>query len=113
MVKTICVIMCVSSIPGDTLSVLWELMHFMFSLMLPWEWHLMMQPSICYLFQLELQRNEVIALMNLLNRLSESVKYVHDMSPAAESIAGQASPGTSFWKRIVTSLVKTKGKKAL
>lgn len=37
---------------------------------------------------LELQRNEVIALMNLLNRLSESVRFVHEMSPLAERIAG-------------------------
>ncbi|KAI4368079.1 hypothetical protein MLD38_016682 [Melastoma candidum] len=35
---------------------------------------------------LQLQRNEVIALMNLLNRLSESVKFVHEM--AAEMPAG-------------------------
>ncbi|MBA0568795.1 hypothetical protein Golob_006263, partial [Gossypium lobatum] len=33
---------------------------------------------------LQLQRNEVIALMNLLNRLSESVKFVHEMGAAAE-----------------------------
>ena len=36
--------------------------------------------------QLQLQRNEVIALMNLLNRLSESVKFVHEMGPTAERI---------------------------
>ncbi|AES65781.1 putative thiol oxidase [Medicago truncatula] len=35
---------------------------------------------------LQLQRNEVIALMNLLNRLSESVKFVHEMGPTAERI---------------------------
>lgn len=58
---------------------------------------------------LELQRNEVIALMNLLHRLSESVKYVHDMSPAAERIAGgHASSGNSFWQRIVTSIAQSK-----
>ncbi|GAU23915.1 hypothetical protein TSUD_181040 [Trifolium subterraneum] len=34
---------------------------------------------------LQLQ-NEVIALMNLLNRLSESVKFVHEMRPTAERI---------------------------
>ncbi|XP_064940128.1 endoplasmic reticulum oxidoreductin-1-like isoform X1 [Musa acuminata AAA Group] len=38
--------------------------------------------------QLQLQRNEVIALMNLLNRLSESVKFVHDKGPYAERIVG-------------------------
>jgi ERO1-like protein alpha len=36
-------------------------------------------------FQLQ-QQNEVIALMNLLNRLSESVKFVHEMGPTAERI---------------------------
>ncbi|CAM8987985.1 unnamed protein product [Rhodiola kirilowii] len=41
---------------------------------------------------LQLQRNEVIALMNLLNRLSESVKLVHEMGPSIESIMrGQQS----------------------
>ncbi|KAL3508888.1 hypothetical protein ACH5RR_028289, partial [Cinchona calisaya] len=33
---------------------------------------------------LQLQRNEVIALVNLLNRLSESVKFVHEVSPSIE-----------------------------
>ncbi|KAE8700761.1 Endoplasmic reticulum oxidoreductin-1 [Hibiscus syriacus] len=36
--------------------------------------------------RLELQRNEVIALMNLLNRLSESLKFVHEMGVAAEKL---------------------------
>jgi ERO1-like protein alpha len=36
-------------------------------------------------FQLQ-QQNEVIALMNLLNRLSESVKFIHEMGPTAERI---------------------------
>ncbi|XP_072971174.1 endoplasmic reticulum oxidoreductin-1-like isoform X2 [Typha angustifolia] len=41
---------------------------------------------------LQLQRNEVIALVNLLNRLSESVKFVHEMGPSAEKIMeGQTS----------------------
>lgn len=35
---------------------------------------------------LQLQRNEVIALVNLLNRLSESVKMVHDMGPDVERL---------------------------
>nr|VDD64239.1 unnamed protein product [Brassica oleracea] len=35
---------------------------------------------------LQLQRNEVIALVNLLNRLSESVKMVHDMRPDVERL---------------------------
>eukprot|EP00262_Sarcandra_glabra_P006709 TRINITY_DN19203_c0_g1_i1.p1 TRINITY_DN19203_c0_g1~~TRINITY_DN19203_c0_g1_i1.p1 ORF type:complete len:449 (-),score=62.39 TRINITY_DN19203_c0_g1_i1:240-1586(-) len=41
---------------------------------------------------LQLQRNEVIALVNLLNRLSESVRFVHEMGPSTEKIMeGQAS----------------------
>ncbi|POO03235.1 Endoplasmic reticulum oxidoreductin [Trema orientale] len=35
---------------------------------------------------LQLQRNEVIALLNLLNRLSESIKYVHEKGPSVEKI---------------------------
>ncbi|ERN01240.1 endoplasmic reticulum oxidoreductin-1 [Amborella trichopoda] len=35
---------------------------------------------------LQLQRNEVIALLNLLNRLSESVTSVREMGPAAERL---------------------------
>lgn len=34
--------------------------------------------------QLQLQRNEVIALVNLLHRLSESVKLVHEIGPSVE-----------------------------
>ncbi|KAH7522455.1 hypothetical protein FEM48_Zijuj07G0140400 [Ziziphus jujuba var. spinosa] len=34
----------------------------------------------------QLQRNEVIALLNLLNRLSESVKLVHEKGPSIEKI---------------------------
>lgn len=37
---------------------------------------------------LQLQRNEVIALINLLHRLSESIKFVHDMGPSVERIFG-------------------------
>ncbi|KAJ6727891.1 ERO1-RELATED [Salix koriyanagi] len=35
---------------------------------------------------LQLQRNEVIALVNLLNRLSESIKYVCEQGPSIEKI---------------------------
>ncbi|CAN6439435.1 unnamed protein product [Victoria cruziana] len=48
---------------------------------------------------LQLQRNEVIALLNLLNRLSESVQWVQEMGPAAEKIMdghrSSSSGGTS------------------
>ncbi|KAK9674276.1 hypothetical protein RND81_12G222900 [Saponaria officinalis] len=39
----------------------------------------------------QLQRNEVIALLNLLNRLSESVKLVHEMGPSVEKMVSQVS----------------------
>ncbi|KAK4782330.1 hypothetical protein SAY86_016432 [Trapa natans] len=41
---------------------------------------------------LQLQRNELIALMNLLNRLSESVKFVNEMGPKVEAIDGGKPP---------------------
>uniref|UniRef100_A0A1D1YM89 Endoplasmic oxidoreductin-1 n=1 Tax=Anthurium amnicola TaxID=1678845 RepID=A0A1D1YM89_9ARAE len=41
---------------------------------------------------LQLQRNEVIALVNVLNRLSESVKFVREMGPAAEKMMGVRMP---------------------
>lgn len=60
--------------------------------------------------QLQLQRNEVIALMNLLNRLSESVKFVHEMGPSVEMIMeGQISSPSSpsrLWEMIRTFIVK-------
>ncbi|CAI0544942.1 unnamed protein product [Linum tenue] len=40
---------------------------------------------------LQLQRNEVIALINLLNRLSESVKFVHEKGAAVERIMERQS----------------------
>lgn len=54
--------------------------------------------------QLQLQRNEVIALLNLLNRLSESVKYVHEKGPSVEKILGQVTEPAlyedSIWQRM-------------
>ncbi|XP_009360923.2 endoplasmic reticulum oxidoreductin-1 isoform X2 [Pyrus x bretschneideri] len=45
---------------------------------------------------LHLQRNEVIALMNLLNRLSESVKFVNEIGSSTEMLAkGQISSPTT------------------
>ncbi|KAF6150594.1 hypothetical protein GIB67_022206 [Kingdonia uniflora] len=44
---------------------------------------------------LQLQRNEVIALVNLLNRLSESVKLIREMGPSVEKIIeAQDAPST-------------------
>ncbi|KAF6169136.1 hypothetical protein GIB67_038633 [Kingdonia uniflora] len=55
--------------------------------------------------QLQLQRNEVIALVNLLNRLSESVKLIREMGPSVEKIieaqdapsTHQSNTLTKFW----------------
>lgn len=50
---------------------------------------------------LQLQRNEVIALMNLLNRLSESVMFVQQMAPPVEKrMHVTKHPGISLWKRV-------------
>ncbi|KAJ4726582.1 Endoplasmic reticulum oxidoreductin-1 [Melia azedarach] len=59
---------------------------------------------------LQLQRNEVIALVNLLNRLSESVKFVHEMGPSIEKIMEKqiSDPSAlkfSLWKRIQESVL--------
>jgi len=43
---------------------------------------------------LQLQRNEVIALFNLLNRLSESVKFVHEKGSSIEEVIKEQSPPT-------------------
>ncbi|NP_001170065.1 Endoplasmic reticulum oxidoreductin-1 [Zea mays] len=43
---------------------------------------------------LQLQRNEVIALFNLLNRLSESVKFVHEKGSSVEEVINEQSPST-------------------
>lgn len=49
--------------------------------------------------QLQLQRNEVIALVNLLNRLSESVKLVHELGPSIDKTMGLTEE-TSLWHRV-------------
>lgn len=40
---------------------------------------------------LELERNEVIALINLLERFSSSINYYHEMSSALQGSRGSAS----------------------
>ncbi|KAK0599729.1 hypothetical protein LWI29_008070 [Acer saccharum] len=50
--------------------------------------------------QLQLQRNEVIALVNLLNRLSESVKLVREMGPSIERIMERPAIESSAWRRM-------------
>ncbi|KAI4343088.1 hypothetical protein MLD38_027631 [Melastoma candidum] len=56
---------------------------------------------------LQLQRNEVISLMNLLNRLSESVKFVHEMASSAKiPAASHISPiAASYLKENMVKLV--------
>ncbi|KAK6934787.1 Endoplasmic reticulum oxidoreductin 1 [Dillenia turbinata] len=53
---------------------------------------------------LQLQRNEVIALLNLLNRLSESIKFVHEMGPSVQkTFSGRVSdpaPTIGLWRRL-------------
>ncbi|XP_073280766.1 endoplasmic reticulum oxidoreductin-1-like [Primulina huaijiensis] len=54
---------------------------------------------------LQLQRNEVIALVNLLHRLSESVKLVQELGPLVkQTMEGFISPPppqeTRFWQRV-------------
>ncbi|MBA0778286.1 hypothetical protein Gotri_006165 [Gossypium trilobum] len=65
--------------------------------------------TVCFIDpQLQLQRNEVIALMNLLNRLSESVKFVHEMGAAAEmGRMHYSSRLKSLVQRVLASIVKT------
>ncbi|XP_019159165.1 PREDICTED: endoplasmic reticulum oxidoreductin-1-like isoform X4 [Ipomoea nil] len=59
---------------------------------------------------LQLQRNEVIALMNLLNRLSESISFVREMSPDIEKVMEGLVPDhpssvISSWRRMVDAIV--------
>ncbi|KAL2476502.1 Endoplasmic reticulum oxidoreductin-1 [Abeliophyllum distichum] len=54
---------------------------------------------------LQLQRNEVIALVNLLNRLSESVKFVQEIGPSLENTMEKftsepPAQEISLWQRI-------------
>ncbi|KAJ7968974.1 Endoplasmic reticulum oxidoreductin-1 [Quillaja saponaria] len=60
---------------------------------------------------LQLQRNEVIALLNLLNRLSESVRFIHETGSSVDTnIEGEISAYTfpiGILKRIWPSVLKT------
>ncbi|KAF9626544.1 hypothetical protein IFM89_034957 [Coptis chinensis] len=62
-----------------------------------------------FTLQLRLQRNEVIALVNPLNRLSESMTFVHEMEPAIEKTVKDRvsahSGETSTWKRLLKSVI--------
>jgi len=59
-------------------------------------------------FQLHLQRNEVIALVNLLNRLSESVDFVHKMAPHVDKIMAAGQGSSSPAGRSVFSIAKNR-----
>ncbi|KAL1812996.1 hypothetical protein ACET3Z_023061 [Daucus carota] len=55
--------------------------------------------------RLQLHRNEVIALVNLLNRLSESIKVVHERGPLVERLMNHLPSESSVqqmsvWKRL-------------
>ncbi|KAM7258749.1 hypothetical protein ACFE04_014490 [Oxalis oulophora] len=61
---------------------------------------------------LQLQRNEVIALLNLMNRLSESVKFVQETGADVEKFMGgghiintRAASPLWLWDKIVSSIV--------
>ncbi|CAH9099135.1 unnamed protein product [Cuscuta epithymum] len=59
---------------------------------------------------LQLQRNEVIALMNLLNRLSESLNFVREMSPHIEKslerlVSDHSVSVISSWRKAVEAVV--------
>ncbi|KAL2330850.1 hypothetical protein Fmac_018431 [Flemingia macrophylla] len=60
---------------------------------------------------LQLQRNEVIALTNLINRLSESVKFDHEMGPTAERITEEHGSAhialINSWKRVWSYVSRT------
>lgn len=65
---------------------------------------------------LHLQRNEVIALINLLNRLSESVKLVNEMGPKADNVNGglisePTAKEISSWRRIWESVIELRLRK--
>ncbi|XP_042509014.1 endoplasmic reticulum oxidoreductin-1-like [Macadamia integrifolia] len=53
---------------------------------------------------LQLQRNEVIALINLLNRLSESIKSVHEMGPTIKTIMEGQGPIPSVQSSLLQAI---------
>lgn len=60
---------------------------------------------VLLVLQLQLHRNEVIALVNLLNRLSESIKVVHERGPLVERLmkhlpSESSVQQMSVWKRL-------------
>ncbi|KAI4323147.1 hypothetical protein L6164_022777 [Bauhinia variegata] len=67
---------------------------------------------------LQLQRNEVIALLNLLNRLSESIKVVHEsgdmfVNSVDRQIVDAASHETSKWQNLWKSIASLRLGKSL
>lgn len=68
--------------------------------------------------QLQLHRNEVIALLNLLNRLSESIKFVHEKGPSVERIMKErplepSAQELGLWRRLWESVVELRYLKLL
>lgn len=66
---------------------------------------------VLLVLQLQLHRNEVIALLNLLNRLSESIKFVHEKGPSVERIMKErplepSAQELGLWRRLWESVVE-------
>lgn len=60
---------------------------------------------VLLVLQLQLHRNEVIALVNLLNRLSESIKFVREKGPLVERLMKDlpseiSVQRISLWRRL-------------
>lgn len=73
-----------------------KLLHFWSNMSIFW---------VLLVLQLQLHRNEVIALVNLLNRLSESIKFVHEKGPLVESLmkdlpSEYSAQQMSLWRRL-------------
>ncbi|GAB4829761.1 Endoplasmic reticulum oxidoreductin-1 [Ancistrocladus abbreviatus] len=68
------------------------------------------QDDLGHTVQLQLQRNEVIALTNLLNRLSESVKFLHEAQPSVGEIMPKqiavSSGGSDLWRRLLAIVAR-------
>ncbi|CAI9088971.1 OLC1v1023444C1 [Oldenlandia corymbosa var. corymbosa] len=67
---------------------------------------------------LQLQRNEVIALLNLLNRLSESVKFVQEEGPSMDNrmaplLSEPLAQESNSWRRVLEAVGLSSLKKKL
>lgn len=72
--------------------------------------HFLSNLFVLLVLQVQLHRNEVIALVNLLNRLSESIKFVHEKGPLVERLMKDlpseiSAEQMSLWRRLWESTV--------